>query len=260
MTDTLKLDSLNISAPRLQDDGLQTPHAEKEEAKCPATGAVASDTATCPVTGASLPEDPTAQEIDPELLRTSINARMAYLKDFLGFGKPQQDILNKTSPLIYGSIPEVVDGLYSKLFEFDVTKQIFMERNEGFDGPLPAKLEDLTLDSPQLIYRKIFMKAWARRIITADYSSPKTWAYLDKVGIMHTGVKSFKHRAHAPPLIVPYRDCALALGWVCDVLQTAILQLPDDKLSMQEKINAISAITKVIWIQNDLFARHYINE
>lgn len=124
MTDTLKLDSLNISAPRLQDDGLQTPHAEKEEAKCPATGAVASDTATCPVTGASLPEDPTAQEIDPELLRTSINARMAYLKDFLGFGKPQQDILNKTSPLIYGSIPEVVDGLYSKLFEFDVTKQV----------------------------------------------------------------------------------------------------------------------------------------
>lgn len=26
---------------------------------------------------------------------------------------------------------------------------------QGFDGPLPAKLEDLTLDSPQLIYRKV---------------------------------------------------------------------------------------------------------
>lgn len=126
---------------------------------------------------------------------------------------------------------------------------------------------------------QIFMKSWARRVLTSDYSSGKTWAYMDKVGIMHTGVKSFRHRNHVAPLVVPCkfssspllsltspshqhidRDCALSLGWVQTVLQTAILKLDSDELSNEEKIAAIGAVSKVIWIQNDLFARHYIDE
>ncbi|KIY52768.1 hypothetical protein FISHEDRAFT_34784 [Fistulina hepatica ATCC 64428] len=200
------------------------------------------------------------QEVDSDIIRTSVEDRMVYLKDFLNFGRADQEAIHKVAPMVNDMIPDVVDKLYSKLFEFDITKQIFLERGQGFDGPLPTKLEDLKLDSPQLIYRKVFMKNWARRVLTSDYSSGKTWAYMDKVGIMHTGVKSFKHRAHVKPLVVPYRDCGLTLGWVLTVLQTAVLQVPEDKLSMPEKIAAVTAINKVIWIQNDLFARHYIAE
>ncbi|KAF5365693.1 hypothetical protein D9758_003277 [Tetrapyrgos nigripes] len=200
------------------------------------------------------------QEIDPDLLRASPEFRAAYLTDFLNFGREQQDSLNKVAPLVNDKIPAIVDDLYAKLFEFDITKQVFLERNQGFDGPLPSRLEDLTLDSAQLKYRKVFMCSWARRILTADYSSPKTWAYLDKVGIMHTGVKSFKHRTNTKPLIVPYRDCALLLARAESILQTAILNLSDDQLSMPEKIAAVSAVSKVIWLQNDFFSRHYINE
>ncbi|KIK59842.1 hypothetical protein GYMLUDRAFT_169079 [Collybiopsis luxurians FD-317 M1] len=202
------------------------------------------------------------QEVDSELLRTSLEDRINYVKDFIMFGKADQAILNKVAPLVNDLIPQVVDELYAKLFEFDITKQIFLHRNEGFDGPIPSKLEQLTLDSPQLVYRKvtIFMKSWARRVLASDYSSGKTWAYMDKVGIMHTGVKSFKHRNHVSPLIVPYRDCALTLGWVQTVLQTAILKLTEEELSSSEKISAVASIGKVLWIQNDLFARHYINE
>lgn len=39
---------------------------------------------------------------------------------------------------------------------------------------------------------QVFMKAWARRVLTSDYASGKTWAYMDKVGIMHTGCSPFK--------------------------------------------------------------------
>ncbi|KAF8916681.1 Protoglobin-domain-containing protein [Mucidula mucida] len=198
------------------------------------------------------------QEVDPEDLRKSMQTRMTYLKDFMGFRRHDQDILNKVGPLIYDTIPPTVDRLYSKLFEFDVTKQIFMQRNDGFDGDLPTRIEDLGLESPQLVYRKIFMKAWCRRVLTADYTSIKTFQYLDKVGIMHTGAKPFKHRAHVDPLVVPYRDCALTLGWVLTVLQTSILSLEDEKFSMQDKMDAVAAVNKVIWMQNDLFARHYI--
>lgn len=36
------------------------------------------------------------------------------------------------------------------------------------------------------------MKVWARKVLMSDYSNGKTWAYMDKVGIMHTGVSPFK--------------------------------------------------------------------
>jgi len=73
---------------------------------------------------------PQTQHIDADLLNTSLDARIAYLKAFLGFGQKQADIINKIAPLVKDLIPAVVDDIYSKLFEFDVTKQVFMERNE----------------------------------------------------------------------------------------------------------------------------------
>ncbi|KAI0921630.1 hypothetical protein AcW1_004451 [Taiwanofungus camphoratus] len=202
------------------------------------------------------------QEVDPVLIKHSLEDRIAYLTDFLNFTSRDADVITKVAPSVNEVIPTLVDDMYAKFFEFDITKKVFMNRNQGFDGPLPSKLEDLTLDSAQIVFRKVFMKAWARRVLTADYSTGKTWAYMDKVGIMHTGASPFKHQRTMgiAPLNVPYRDCALALGLVNNILQTAILKLPEESASMQDKIDAVSAITKVIWIQNDLFSRHYIDE
>ncbi|KAJ3814841.1 Protoglobin-domain-containing protein [Lentinula lateritia] len=270
--ETITTDIASVDLSDQLPEGQRTPHATENPSPIPHQDAISENgtsksSLSCPVSGASAApgsscpiSNPTTQEISPELLRTSLPDRINYIKDFIMFGTPDQEILHKVAPLVNDMIPQVVDDLYAKLFEFDVTKQIFLKRNEGFDGPIPSKLEDLTLDSAQLVYRKIFMKSWARRVLTSDYSSGKTWAYMDKVGIMHTGVKSFRHRNHVAPLVVPYRDCALSLGWVQTVLQTAILKLDLVELSNEEKIAAIGAVSKVIWIQNDLFARHYIDE
>lgn len=83
----------------------------------------------------------------------------------------------------------------------------------------------------------------------------------------------------AKTVLFPDRDCALMLGWVQRVLQSSILTLPTATLSPEKKLAAVNAINKVrmhslaaliknlltqlnqiIWIQNDLFSRHYINE
>ncbi|KAL4242327.1 Globin-sensor domain-containing protein [Abortiporus biennis] len=202
------------------------------------------------------------QEVDPILIKNSLEDRIAYLTDFINFSSHDTDTIKKVAPHVTAIIPELVDEMYAKLFEFDITKKVFMTRNQGFDGPLPSRLEDLTLDSPQITFRKVFMKVWARRVLTSDYTAGKTWAYMDKVGIMHTGVSPFKHQKTMgiKPLNVPYRDCAITLGLVQNILNTAILQVPEDVLPIQVKSDAISAIGKVIWIQNDLFSRHYINE
>lgn len=210
--------------------------------------------ATCPVVF--------TQEVDEEAIRNSLEDRIAYLTDFLGFTSIDADVIAEVAPLVNSIIPGMVDSMYAKLFEFDITKRVFMSRNQGFDGPLPKSLEDLTLDSPQIVFRKVFMKSWARRVLTADYTSNATWSYMDKVGIMHTGVSPFKHQRTMgiKPLNVPYRDCALMLGCVQQMLQTAILSLDDEKLPAAKRITAVAAINKVLWIQNDLFSRHYINE
>jgi hypothetical protein len=174
------------------------------------------------------------QEVDEELLRTSLEDRMAYLTDFLGFTSVDAEVIAEVAPLVHDIIPGMVDGMYAKLFEFDITKRVFMTRNQvrlkftlcrkhlhlsnilqGFDGPLPRSLEDLSLDSPQIVFRKVFMKSWARRVLTADYTSDKTWAYMDKVGIMHTGVSPFKHQRTMgiKPLNVPCR-CHFSLKFI----------------------------------------------
>ncbi|KAF8831356.1 hypothetical protein HHX47_DHR1000666 [Lentinula edodes] len=266
--ETITTDIASVDISDQLPEGQRTPHATEKNPSSPSHGISEDGTSksslTCPVSGASATpgsscpiSNPTTQEISPSLLRTSLPDRINYIKDFLMFGTPDQEILHKVAPLVNDLIPQVVDDLYAKLFEFDVTKQ-------GFDGPIPSRLEDLTLDSPQLVYRKIFMKSWARRVLTSDYSSGKTWAYMDKVGIMHTVPSSpllslsplspsplpltldplspLTPSPH-PPLLTPTpdRDCALSLGWVQTVLQTAILQLAPAELSNDEKIAAIGA-------------------
>ncbi|PIL36931.1 hypothetical protein GSI_00621 [Ganoderma sinense ZZ0214-1] len=202
------------------------------------------------------------QEVDPLLIKTSLEDRVAYLTDFLGFTSRDAELISKIAPTVNEVIPSMVDGMYAKMFEFDITKKIFLTRNQGFDGPLPQTLEELTLDSAQIVFRKVFMKAWARRVLTADYRNGKTWAYMDKVGIMHTGASPFKHQRTMgiAPLNVPYRDIALMLGWVQSALHSAILNIPDTTVSAADKIEAVVAINKVLWIQNDLFSRHYIGD
>lgn len=96
------------------DDGQRTPHAE---------------VVTCPFSGKSLQNGSSLdsiQEVDPELLRSSLEDRVTYLKDFLNFNYEDQEIINQVGPLVNDLIPEVVDALYAKLFEFDITKQAIM--------------------------------------------------------------------------------------------------------------------------------------
>jgi hypothetical protein len=78
------------------------------------------------------------------------------------------------------------------------------------------------------------------------------WEYLDKVGMMHVG----QGRTH--PLHVEYVHIGVTLSFVQDVLTEAILSHP--RLKMERKIALVKALSKVIWIQNDLFAKWYVRD
>jgi len=188
--------------------------------------------------------------------RRSLADRVAYLKAFLGFTSEDATALHAAKPVVAPLIPTVLDAVYAKLLSFDVTASSLAPRNTEYEGETVKSVEELKLDSPQIVFRKDFLKNYLVKLVTADYDSEKIWAYMDQVGVMHTGLPGFKHRENMPELRVEYIHIGLLLGYVVDILLSAVLGAD---LDVATKTAVLKAFNKVVWIQNDLFSRHYIN-
>ena len=69
---------------------------------------------------------------------------------------------------------------------------------------------------------------------------------------MHVGLG----RAH--PLHVEYIHLGVCLAFIQDIMTEAILSHP--RLPLQRKIALVKALSKVIWIQNDLMAKWHVKD
>ncbi|KAG8999305.1 hypothetical protein FRB94_006236 [Tulasnella sp. JGI-2019a] len=187
---------------------------------------------------------------------SSLPERIAYLKAFLDFTSDDADALHAAKPVIAPLIPSILDAVYVKLLSFDITAQSFATRNTGFEGEVPVKVQDLHPNHPQIAFRKTFLQKYLVTLVTADYGDEKSWEYFDKVSIMHTGQPGFAHRKNKPELRVEYMHMAALLGYVVDLVPGAVVEHPD--LDDHTKSSVLRALNKVIWIQNDLFAWHYM--
>jgi hypothetical protein len=94
--------------------------------------------------------------------------------------------------------------------------------------------------------------------MTADFASVAFWEYLDAVGLMHTGRPAFKHRLNKDPLVVDLQQLTLTLAWIHDTVTSIVLLMPKDELSTKRKLRILRAFGKIVWIQQDLFQRHYV--
>ncbi|KAK4703628.1 hypothetical protein P7C70_g2589, partial [Phenoliferia sp. Uapishka_3] len=207
--------------------------------------------------------------IERKLLSTDLSYRVAFNRDFLEFTDDDAKVLHYSAPLILPvRVSRAAPGAeYERWQAFTIISssgvtrkrkaEVFLKRNVGFEGDLAESLEALTVDDPQMKMRKQFLSYWCAKILTADFNDPKFWEYLDKVGIMHTGMPGFKHRANKEPLKVDLQALSLTLGWVVDVVLTIVLGFPKSVLSTGQKTAVCRAFNKIIWIQQDLFARHY---
>lgn len=70
------------------------------------------------------------QVIEPQLIKNSLKDRVAYLTDFLNFTSYDSYMIETIAPLVNATIPGLVDDLFAKLFEFDITKKVFMNPNQ----------------------------------------------------------------------------------------------------------------------------------
>ncbi|GAA5868643.1 hypothetical protein JCM8547_003765 [Rhodosporidiobolus lusitaniae] len=202
--------------------------------------------------------NPDTQPIDQERLNSDVMYRVQFDRTFVEFTKEDEDTLHAAAPLILPVTMEIVDGVYEHLFLFSNTKEIFLKREEGYEGDLVDKMEDLKLDHPQMLLRKKFLTLWLAKVMTGDFSSQQYWTYLDAVGEMHTGRPAFKHRLNKDPLHVPLQYLSLTLAWIQDVVLTIVMNIPRHELSSPRKLRILRAFNKIIAIQQDLFQRHYV--
>jgi hypothetical protein len=189
------------------------------------------------------------KNIDEVRLETDLEYRCEYLMDFMGFGADDIEVIHSAAPLLAPLVPALVDAVYEKLRGYDATWRHFVPRQSSYEGEVPTSLEELTLDHPQIEFRKNHLGAYLKKLVTSPYDV-KMLTYLDMVGKMHTP------KAGKPTLIVPLIQMNALLGFVHDAINVTILSfdIPDEL-----KGAAIRSFSKLLWIQNDLISRHYVD-
>jgi len=197
------------------------------------------------------------QHIDAASLE-DLTTRITYLSSFLDLNASDGEALLAAKPLVAPLIPTILTAVYTKLLSYDITAQAFVPRNTDYEGETVKSAQELTLEHPQIALRKDFLKNYLVKLVSTSDLSPSSafWVYLNNVGVMHTGKPGFKHREKKPELRVEYIHMGALLGYVVDLVVGAVMDM--DVIDTQMKSRVIRALNKVIWIQNDLFTRHYI--
>ena len=110
-----EIDRLNVSLPK--DDALTTdepsPLVDDDDVDVETEQAY-PETPRCPVIAMS--------HVDPSLLDSDLPTRIQFIKGFMNWSSSDADALKKIAPHVAPTIPDMVDSMYEKLFEFDITK------------------------------------------------------------------------------------------------------------------------------------------
>lgn len=187
------------------------------------------------------------QQIDEAKLESDLGYRFGYLAEFIGFGADEMEVVHGAAPVLAPLVPGLVDAVYDKLFKYDATKRHFMVRQAGYDGEVPASLDELTQDHPMIQFRKQHLSRYLEALVTRPYDGSMA-AYLDMVGKIHT------RAAGNSEIVVPLVQMNVLMGFVADAFVQTIAGLGLDK---ESEVKALRAFNKLLWIQNDLISRHY---
>jgi hypothetical protein len=185
--------------------------------------------------------------IDEPRLESDLGYRFGYLAEFIGFGPADVAAVHAAAPLLAPLVPGLVDAVYDKLHSYDATWRHFVPRQHGYQGDVPTDVRSLTMDHPQIAFRKQHLGRYLVNLVTKPYDG-KMAEYLDMVGKIHTP------KAGNPELDVPLVQMNALLGFVADALTATILGL---NLPRGQEVMTLRAFGKLLWVQNDLITRHY---
>ncbi|KAJ3244487.1 hypothetical protein HDU77_009897 [Chytriomyces hyalinus] len=194
------------------------------------------------------------KNVDRDRLYTDIMYRYQYVSDFVGFDETDIKALKDAAPLIAPLVPVIADAVYDRLFSFDITKKVFLERGAGFHGHIAKNLAEMTTEDEQIKHRKNFLSKYLVKLVTAEYDA-KFVKYLDYVGKIHTNTPDKKSTIN-----VEYVHVNALFGWLHGFLAETLNGLPELQANPAARGKALAALSKLLWIQNDFFAMYYVND
>ena len=187
------------------------------------------------------------KQIDEAKLESDLGYRFEYLAEFIGFGEQDVNVILGAKDLLAPIVPALVDAVYDKLFSYHATARHFMPRQSGYEGQVPANIEELGHNHPQVKFRKDKLARYLGRLVTGPYDT-KMVQYLDFVGEIHTATAGDKQ------LVIPLVQMNALMGFVADAVNATIISL---NIPQECRNAAIRSFSKLLWIQNDLITRHY---
>lgn len=185
--------------------------------------------------------------IDEGRLESELEYRFGYLAEFMGFGPDDVAAIHAAAPALAPLVPGLVDAVYDQLHSYTSTWRHFVPRQAGYEGDVPLSVESLTMDHPQIAFRKQHLGRYLVALVSKPYDL-KMVAYLDMVGKIHTP------RAGSSEINVPLVQMNALMGFVSDALVATVLGLGLDRAT---EVRTLRAFNKLLWLQNDLITRHY---
>lgn len=187
--------------------------------------------------------------INEAQLESDVTYRYEFLAEVMEFTTQDVDAIHQAAPLLAPHVPGLVDAVYDKLFSFDATKRHFVARQSGYGGPLPKNIQELDTNHEMIQFRKNHLAKYLTSLVTRPYDDGMV-RYLDAVGRVHTPAMG------SPDLSVPLVQMNALMGFVSDAIVNAVFGL---ELTPDVQARTVRAFNKLLWIQNDLIARHYVS-
>lgn len=190
------------------------------------------------------------EHIEGDRLNGDLRYRFDYLAKFLHFTEHDIAAIQTLAKLVLPRVPVIVDAVYRKLFQFDITKNFFVLRNDGFDGRLDTS-EALSIDCAQMTYRRDMLSGYLKRVLLQQQWTDDFLCFLSRVGKMHT--------QHAGPtsINVDYIHINATLSYI--EMQFIEIVCHAENVDDAAKKDILLALNKVFRIQSDLFVLHYLH-
>lgn len=169
--------------------------------------------------------------IDEALLERSAEQRYAYLAAFIGLDDVDLAVIRGARETLQPQLESMVAQMTGRVLDFEPAARHF----RGPDG---------VVDQPAIT---VHLRGYLERLLTAP-GGAGFGAYLDGVGATH------RETAGNPRIDVPQVQVNALLGFIADLVIRTISQL---ELPVRQRVRAIRAFNKLLWIQNDLMGRHY---
>ncbi|CAF1310416.1 unnamed protein product [Adineta ricciae] len=192
------------------------------------------------------------QHVNSKLVETNLRHRFEYLAKFVNFTTDDIAILNVLGKMASGLVPIIVDKIFQRLLDFDITKRYFLMRHFGYAGPVTVNESELTLESEQMCFRRTSLAKYLKRILRQKVWNDAFLEYLSYVGKIHTSM------AGSHSIDVDFIHINILFGYIEHILLDIVLS--NEQIDDKTKKSAILALNKFFWIQNDFFSMHYIKQ